>query len=449
MVIYVSNLSEDVWPFISAISGTQEKEFEVQENANLAERDFFAFSGIDDLVMVMPKSSSEEFVNYYLDLFGNQNLKIFVPKVHTGEICEDLLDDHELFHDLLTLAKKENKITLLSYSTSPQFYKLARELRKQGVDVNTPEAPEEEDAWTVNFFGSKSGIRQIAQISSAVEPDFVMPNGLICSGINDASLIAANKYLEENGVVIKTNKGHSGAGVLIFRAGSLPAKYADCVQEIRKHLSKDGYWEKFPIVVETLINGSEPAFTRYPNVEFKINKNGTLDFLYACGQRITQQGVFKGVEIHDGVIPERLEARLIDTGYYLAERYSRFGYRGYFDIDFVATRSGKVYVTESNVRRTGGTHVYQTTEHLFGKDFMYDVYTLSDNNYLLPKGKKYTFTYLLDKLKPILFDRKRKEGLMLISEHLLTQGSLAYIIYGKNKKRAQEIEQQMEQLLRG
>lgn len=67
------------------------------------------------------------------------------------------------------------------------------------------------------FYGSKSGIRQLAQQSRAVEPDLMMPDGIIASGVIDASRIAANKYIKERGVVLKTNKGHAGVGVLLFK----------------------------------------------------------------------------------------------------------------------------------------------------------------------------------------------------------------------------------------
>ena len=74
---------------------------------------------------------------------------------------------------------------------------LVRFLRNRGLTVSTPDSPEEDDAWTVNFYGSKSGIRQLAQQSRAVEPDLIMAEGVIGSGIIDASRIAANKYIKE------------------------------------------------------------------------------------------------------------------------------------------------------------------------------------------------------------------------------------------------------------
>jgi ssDNA-specific exonuclease RecJ len=446
-VVYIFNLSEDVWPFISAMSDDTARAKEIEENANLTDRDLFSIAEESEAIFVSPKPIQPEFLSYYNSLFGNRKLTVLVPKHHTGEICQDILNDKDIFLQLIKTANSVRKLTLTSYSASPQFFKLVEELRKTGITVYTPESPEEESAWSVNFFGSKSGIRQLAQKSSAREPDLQMPDGLVCSGIVDASRIAAHKYIKENGVVVKTNKGHSGAGVLIFRPGDLPLEYRECQNAILILLQKDRYWEKFPIVIESYINVNPLVGGGFPNVEFRIQKGGQLEFLYYCGMRVRQDGVFNGVEINEDCITDRLAAQLIDTGYFIGEQYVAAGYRGYFDVDFVAAKNGQIFVTESNARRTGGTHVYKTAVELIGKDFMMDSYVLSDNAYQIPNNKKPSFEQLHTLLASILYSKKEKEGVIIASSNLLNLGMLAYIIIGKNKKRSLEIEVQMEDLL--
>jgi len=357
------------------------------------------------------------------------------------------MEDPRVVDEIITAANSTKQITLLSYSASMEFLQLVRFLRDKGLTVYTPEAPEEEDAWTVNFYGSKSGIRQLAQQSRAVEPDFVMADGIISMGIVDTARIAAKKYLKEHGVVLKTNKGHSGAGLLIFRPGDLPEDYAACEQALLTQLKKDPYWEKFPIVIEEYVQSSLVG-GGFPSVEFKILKSGKIEYLYYCGMRLTPQGVFQGVEIHNSVFSDRIGAQLVDTGFFIAERYASAGYRGYFDVDFIAGKNGTLYVTESNVRRTGGTHVYNTALKLFGRDFMYLTYILS-NNYALPQGVEFsTFTQMTDRLAPVLFNKEAREGVLVVSENLLLrQRVLLYIVFGSTKKRAVEIEEQMMGLL--
>ena len=445
--VYICNLSEDVWPFIQAISDDHERALEIDENANLADRDLFTTSEESDLVFISPKPIHEGFVKYYKNLFGIRKLELFTPRVHSGETCRDVYEDKELFEKLIDFANHVKKLTLISYSTSEQFLTLVNKLKKRGITVYTPEAPEEEDAWTVNFFGSKSGIRQLAQQSVAEEPDFIMSDGLICVNIIDAAKIAAKKYIKEGGVVIKTNKGHSGAGVLILRPGELSTEYKICEKEIYKILKKDAYWDKFPIVIESLVNVNFAVGGGFPNVEFKINKNGRIDYLYYCGLRVTKDGVFQGVEINEDVMNDRLMTRIIDMGFFIGEKYASNGYRGYYDVDLVAAKNGDLCVSESNTRRTGGSHVYKTALKLIGKDFLDDSYILSNNAWKLPKGITPTFEELMEKLSPVLFNKKTKEGVVIASANLLKQGQLAYIVFGRDEKHALEIEEKAQKIL--
>jgi len=163
--------------------------------------------------------------------------------------------------------------------------------------------------------------------------------------------------------------------------------------------------------------------------------------------RVSEKGIFGGVEISEKSLPGRVASRIIDIGYLIGEQYADDGYRGYFDVDYIIGKNGALYVNESNVRVTGGTHVYQAAIELVGRDFMGKVYVLSNNMFPIPGKKKYSFKELLELMKPLLFSRKKKEGLVIVSSNLLAMGKLAYIIFGKNKKRAVRIEEEMKRLL--
>jgi hypothetical protein len=417
------------------------------ENADLAERDLFALAGEDDVLFVSPVPVSDEFFGYYTSLFGRKNIKVLTPRVHTGELCEDVLEDDSCMDAIVAAANGQRRLVMVPYATSAQFLKLVNVFRAKNIEVYTPESPEEEDAWTVDFFGSKSGIRQLSQQSRLKEPDFIMPEGLINMGVDNAVKIAAKKYLLENGVVIKTNRGHSGAGVLIFREGQLPTDYHECVAAITAALKKDKYWDKFPIVVENYITPNMSIGGGFPNAEFRIYKTGKIEFLYYCGMRVDRDGVFHGVEINDDVLSDKVRAQVMDTGFFVGEQYAAAGYRGYFEVDFIAAKNGELFVTESNIRRTGGTHVYRTAEALIGKEFFHDVYAISDNAFRLPKGGHYTFTKVMDALKPILFDKATKEGVIVPMARSLEHDLIAYIVLGNDKKRAADIEQRMFDIL--
>lgn len=446
-VVRIYNLSEDVWPFIEAYGDKKLQAWEIEENANLADKDLFSMAEEFEYTFVTAKPLDSRFVEYYKKLCMIKDLEVLVPAKHTGLICRDTLNDKRIMKRLLQLGKEYKRLNLTAYSTTPYFLDLVESLRKKGIEVRTSEAPKAADAWTVNFYGSKSGIRQLTQINGAMRADLKMPNGVVSSGIADTAGIAANKYIKEGGVVIKTNKGHSGAGVLIFRNGDLPKNVSDCEIKIMKILNKDAYWEKFPIVVESLVNPNPRIGGGFPNAEFFIRQDGEVEFLYYCGMRVSADGVFAGVEIGEDVLPKRVASRITDIGYLIGEQFSKDGYRGYFDVDFIAEKGGEVFLSESNVRVTGGTHVYEAGKELVGRNFVKKSFVLSNNMFKISSKRKYTFESLYQKMKPILFSRKTKEGLVICSSNLLADGYLSYIIFGKNKRRAEKIELEMKKML--
>lgn len=447
-VVRIFNLSEDIWPFIETMGSNIARSLEIEENANLADRDLFSMAEEFEFTFITPKKLDPRFEKYFIEVCMMREMEVLVPKKCSGLICEDILADKKIMDRLIELGRTHKRLVITSYSTSPYFLHLVSELRKKGVDVRTPEAPDEANAWTVNFYGSKSGIRQLTQINGAIRADLKMPNGIVSTGVLDSARFAANKYIKEDGVVIKTNKGHSGMGVLIFRKGDLPKKYRECQKKIVEVFNGDTYWEKFPIVVESLVKPNPRIGGGFPNAEFLIKKNGEVKLLYYCGMRVSDKGVFGGVEIGEEVLPRRVASRITDIGYLIGEQYAEDGYRGFFDIDFIAGKRGEIFVNESNVRVTGGTHVYQAAVELAGREFMKKVFVLSDNNYSIPVKKIFSFDTLHKLMKPILFERKTREGLVIASSNLLAMGKLAYIIFGKNKRRALAIEEEMKRLLK-
>ena len=350
-----------------------------------------------------------------------------------------------MFLELLALGKK-TKLSLTAYSATPQFYHLAEALQKKGAKIEFSDVPLPENQWTAEFLGSKAGIRQLVQTSA--HPSLGMTHGFICWGTKDAAQIAARLYSKEKGVVIKTNKGHSGLGTLIFRSGELPYDKAQCEKKLQALLSRNAYWEKFPIVVEAYKKENIRVGGGIPSVEFRVEKNGKVAYLYYCGMHISRAGVFQGMEVHEQIVSKSVLAQIKAIGQLLGTQYALYGYRGFFDVDLIATTNGKILVTESNVRRTGGTHVHALGLKLFGKNFMRKIYALSSNAHPLPGKKRISFSELHKLLRPILFDKKIKEGLILTSEHMMLQHAHAYVIFGKTKQRALAIEKKMGTLLR-
>ena len=248
-------------------------------------------------------------------------------------------------------------------------------------------------------------------------------------------------------MVLKTNKGSGGHGVLIFRDGELPRDYKSCEKRILELLSEDGYWDRFPIIIEQLISVNFNNIASFPNIEFKIHKTGKIEMLYYCLMMVTGEGKYYGLDMNEDIINERTAARIIDTGYYIAEQYSDAGYRGHFDIDMISSGNSKMYVCESNTRNTGGTDVYKLTRELYGKDFFSDAYVINRDNYVFKTQKQIEFDFILRKIQAVLFDKSKKEGVILSGSGYLSENSLLYTIFGNSKRRAYKIQNDLLEIL--
>lgn len=444
--VYVFNMVEDEWPFIESVTHRPKQNYLIADCENAADAYYLSTATETEAIYVSPKSISQHFQDYAKQLLHFRSLQVIVPKSNTRLICDDLLKDNDALTQLIHLCRPYKRVVLVSYAATPQFFTLADTLIREGLPIVTPETPALHASWTVNFFGSKSGIRQLAQKSAGVEPDFIMPDGLICVGRFDAARIAAAKFLKEKGVVLKTNKGSGGNGVLIFREHDLPNDYDACEKKILAKMNSDKYWDYFPIIIESLIAVNNEQ-NLSPNVEFKIHKNGRIEFLYLCSCKVTPGGVFYGVDISDDVIPDRMATQLIDMGYFIAEQYAESGYRGHFDIDMMIGRNNKVYVCETNCRNTGGTDTYRLAKRLIGKDFLDDAFVLSRSKFQLPQRRQWTLEKVLKSLDQFLYSKKTKEGIIINSENSINDGLLIYTIFGKNRRRAYDIEQTMSTIL--
>src|SRR5438045_9668026 len=120
--VYIFNMSEDVWPFINAMTNDKDRINEIQENAYLEDLRLFIFSGEDDHVyFICPAEVNEEFLTYYKDLFGNKHITIITMPHHGGEICEDIRKDETVIEQLIEIANSSRRLTITSYATTPQF----------------------------------------------------------------------------------------------------------------------------------------------------------------------------------------------------------------------------------------------------------------------------------------------------------------------------------------
>ncbi len=443
--VFVDNMSEDVWPFIAALDSDNARHAEIDENVALTDRQYLGVRAEfpKDLLFVAPTAIEPAFVHYVDELVDGSKPQVMVPKNHSGQLSLDIMDDQRLFAVIEGLSQ----IRLASYCSSQPLYRFINAISSTRKTISLPETPEEQD-WqhTVGLFGTKAGLRKAltANPINGIE----MAPGVVVEGKNAIVAASLKRIATHGGAVIKTNKGHAGMGVVIIRPEDLPKDTSEYEHFIRQALiASNGYWELFPAIVEAYIPADREIGGGFPNVECRVNDSGDVEVLFVCGMRV-KGGVFAGVEMVQHVLPPQCEAMVREVGVRLGSRYAQAGYRGYFDIDFIADKSGKLHVCESNVRRTGGTWAYRVAKRLFGNDFPADRYFVT-NLMSLSNQAYYRFDSLMKRLKTVSFtaNEPEKAGMIVASANLLRQGKLNYMVVAKNKSEAAEIEREIAYLL--
>mgnify|MGYP001605531468 CR=1 FL=1 len=128
--VYIFNMSEDVWPFISAMSDMSARSAEILENVYLGDLRMFQFADEDTLVLyVTPHTVSDAFLSYYKSLFPQSKLTVLTTGQHSGVISNDISNDASVMNALVEAANSTKKLTMTSYAVTPQLYTLIRALR--------------------------------------------------------------------------------------------------------------------------------------------------------------------------------------------------------------------------------------------------------------------------------------------------------------------------------
>lgn len=457
--VYVSNITEDVSDLIENMLPKQRRH-EIRENALTADRDVAMLVGNGEQVLILPVKPDDLFLKHLDEVVRPVKRWILVPSKNTGYTSTDAKNDPKIISKLIKLGEKY-RFRMVSYSASSEFFKLVQHLQSKGLEIVTPEAPESDKREVVDRFGSKTGLRQFYESNASFFGAVMISPGKVCSDHLEAASEAAKIYTRTGGVVLKIPKGHSGVGVMIIKKNSLPAGLRASRQAILEKLQVQPYWQKFPICVEELIKIDTKIAGGNPNVECLVTDKGEVKFLYYCGMRISGDGTFQGIEIGRNVVPSKLMTQLQKAGKFLGKSYYQAGYRGYFDVDCLVDRAGHLFMSESNVRRTGGTHVYHLATAILGKNCFKQYYILSNNYFSLPKWsamvKKYpnlkeqgggwTFVQAAALLQPILFDPVHRRGLIIAAANTLQMNKLTYVIIGHHRDDALAIEQKLKKLV--
>lgn len=433
--IFIANLAEVARPLAKFMPGSGRRH-EIEEDHNLCDR--FVFSGGEDRALVTPYPLDQSFLEDSLKLLNYKNVLNLWPKSVGESVCQSILKDAALLKHLERLILENKGIRIISYAATPEFLELVQRFKNRRLEFETPEAPSQ-NQWTTAFFDSKAGFRQAVE---QFRIDKLMPpEGYICTSPKEIVGWASFFLKSGRGFVIKANRGLSGAGLKIVTK-EMGKKIVDLSDFVKSLLSNNQFFAKDVVVVEEYFDPDLSICGGSPSVEVIVDSAGA-SCPYDCGMRITPEGVFLGVELGRGAVPALIDRKMRLLG----KKYGTFlyecGYRGYFDVDFALSKTGQFSPLESNLRRTGGTHVFELCQRLLGNDFTKRYYVTANNMNPAPKFKGKSYAGIKETLRPLLYPiYGKKEGIVITITSLLKRGDLGYAVIGGNRQRVYELEKQ-------
>ena len=405
--IIIANGAEAFENVLSKIDNEKEKKRRIFLEHNLSGRALFWES--DNKVIITPYPVQNSLINKSTE-FGFSNIKNLAPSKIDISLSRAIMANSNLWNSIIKIIKNNPGIKISPYSVTEEFLILVENLKKKNLDFSVNEKPELISEWTISYLDSKVGFRtEMLKVQSFLREE-IIPEGFICKDKKEAASIAKWFYKNKRPCVIKVNYGESGWGLIIAERKNFSSSL-DLEKKLKKRLNSDLIWNDTLIIVEEFIKPNIKTGRGSPSIEIFVDDSG-FKITYGCGQLLVNQREFIGVIMGKGFLDTDKNSKLHKISSAIGKRYWELGYRGFFDIDFVVSSQGKPYTIETNMRRTGGTHVFDIAKTIFGQKWK-EAYFISQDSFkygnkILPDD------VLLDKMSRILYPIKNeKRGVIL------------------------------------
>lgn len=430
--IIIANDTEAFAGIICTIKNSKKRAEKIVQEDFLCGR--FLFWENDNKVVITPRPIQMEIIEQ-IRFLGQKNVENWFPKKVLTNLSQAIYEDKVLFKKLKETIQQNPGVILSPYCYTFEFSQLLNKLRGIRLRFQVDQLPKDRMSSLVEYLGSKVGFRnELQKIWGEVS---FIPQSKFFIHKNQKEVCAGVAWFYERGMpcVVKANSGEGGWGVLFV----LPRKF-DTINELNTWLHEefklDSIWYRGPYVVEEFII-SDNSPERSPSLEVFVGKKKHT-ITYTCNQMIDRQGRFIGVLMGKNCIKVDMERRIRKIGRAIAERYANLGYRGFFDVDFVTSLIGQPYPIETNVRRTGGTHVFDFVRWEFGSNWDKKIAVLSSDSFEYGT-KVLSAKKMLHEIESVRFPMNNKKEGVIIAALSGDKPVFSCIIVGSNKKRTFEI----------
>jgi hypothetical protein len=429
--IYISNILEGYYKSYLDLP-KKRRDFWIQYDTLDSNRALMY--GDDNKVVVTASPILKKHFESMKTLLGWKNVINLSPEKPDYSISEDCYSDAFLRKELIRIIHENPGIAIIPYRLTPQFQKLIHYLTKKQLHFTAPETIPQDKQFILNYFNTKRGFRHLWHIAQADNPPHIqIPEGFITEDKQEAIEAAWWFKMHHKSFVMKYNKGTQGIGVQMVDHKSLPTDKDEFTSHLKKLLS-DKIWRGSAIIIEETVAINASGESASPSIEIYIAPDGTVSESYPCDQVLAEdKKTFRGIYIYPDLYKDPTIQHAFDAGRKFGRQLARYGYRGVFDVDLIRSNDNMMYAVESNLRRTGGTHLHELCLALLGKNYGEHNHALIEDLMLKPNhGLDYNSCTKL--FTDDLYTKDKGVGIILSNPDMLQVNILMVVLIGKDKK---------------
>lgn len=443
--IYISNILEGYYKSYLDLP-KKKREFWTQYDTLDSNRAWMY--GDDNKIIITSQPILRDHFVYVNKLLGWKNVINLSPTRPGFSISEDCFKNQFLKKRLVEIISDNPGIALIPYRLTPQFQKLIHFLNSKNLTFTTPETIPQDKQFVLTYFNTKRGFRHLWHMSGADSSSYIqIPEGFITEDKQEVIEAAWWFMTHQKSFVIKYNKGTQGIGVQMIDRKTLPKKREDFNAHIKKLLT-DKIWRSSAIIIEEAVPITKGGQSISPSVEMYVSPDGTVNKYYACDQVLAEdKKTFRGVYTYPELYKDKNIKHAFQAGLKFGRQLARYGYRGVYDVDLIRSSQNKMYAVESNMRRTGGTHLHELCMALLGKRYGEHYHALIEDIMLRPN---HSLTY--DTCKKLfhdeLYSNNQKKGIILSNPDMLNVQILAVVVIAESKNDLETLRRVVSQKLK-
>lgn len=294
-----------------------------------------AFAGPRPKAVVLPRHVDPAWTRVLARTLGWEDVEVYGGFTGGRGLSEAVLADPVLLERIAAAG-----LPVIPWGRTAQFARIAAAVSPRGG----------EDAAVlraVHRYESKSAAHALFRALAPEHPGVAVPAQHPVASRRALARTLAARAAAGRTTVVKTEYGVGGSGTLVVAPGRVGS--ARDARALAGRLPAGG------VLVEEYVDygdgdGSGPL--RHPTFDAVVGADGRVHPV-GVGVMDIEDTSYRGVTVGPAVLPDAVAETAVRFGTAVGGALAADGYRGWYDVDFVADRAGRLCPTEINLRLTG------------------------------------------------------------------------------------------------